>query len=149
MPGWGRIPFLAPLLFWSCFIKKFFGFFFYVVVLVCAFFFFSLGRLWKHSDRDECEWDIWRKHSLRRHNTHAGNSEHIYHFSWCFVQFSSMQLWASVPKDVAWRAATYRGDHRTRVCIWEVTVVSLARRSPPGWRFGLVLPKLATVSLRK
>lgn len=62
-------------------------------------FFFS--PWWKCSDRDECERDIWGKHSPRHHNTHAGNSEHIYHFSWRFVQFSSVQLGASVPRDVA------------------------------------------------
>lgn len=89
-------PFSAPLLFWSCFIKKFFVFF--MLLLHFALPFFSR---WKCSDRDECERDIWGKRSLRHHNAHAGNSEHIYHFSWRFVQFSSVQLGASVPKDVA------------------------------------------------
>lgn len=91
-------PFSAPLLFWSCFIKKFF-FFFFMLLLHFVLSFFPRRR--KCSDRDECERDIWGKHSPRHHNTHAGNSEHIYHFSWRFVQFSSVQLGASVPKDAA------------------------------------------------
>lgn len=41
------------------------------------------------------------KHSLRHYNTHAGNSEHIYHFSSCFVQFGIMLVRASVPQDFA------------------------------------------------
>lgn len=93
--GWAQIPLVLLFCFGLVLLKSFF--FFYVVAPLCA----SLFFWWKCSDRDECERDIWGKRSLRHHNTHAGNSEHIYHFSWRFVQFSSMQLRASVPKDVA------------------------------------------------
>lgn len=67
---------------------------------------------------------MWMRHmeknSLRLQNTHAGNSEHIYHFSWCFVRFRNMQLKASVPEDVSRQAGMNRRDHSTWFCIWEI-----------------------------
>lgn len=56
-------------------------------------------RLWKPL---QVGW-MWMRHmgkrSLRHYNTHAGNSEHIYHFSSCFVQFGIIRAWASVHKE--------------------------------------------------
>lgn len=45
------------------------------------------------------------KHSLGLQNTHAGNSEHIYHFSRFFVPFRKMQVIASVTEDVSSQAS--------------------------------------------
>lgn len=115
-------PFSAPLLFWSCFIKKFF---FYVVAPLCAF----LPPPDESAPTGMNVSETYGGSTARGIITHMLVIQNIFTiFHDALFSLAACNSEHLFPKMLR---LAYRGDHRTALCISEVTVASRASQSPP------------------
>lgn len=116
-------PFSAPLLFWSCFIKKFF------FLCCCSTLCFPFPPPDESAPTGMNVSETYGGSTARGIITHMLVIQNIFTiFHDALFSLAACNSEHLFPKMLR---LAYRGDHRTALCISEVTVASRASQSPP------------------